>query len=321
MRNFLIDTDTASDDAVAIMMALAEPSVRVLGLTTVAGNVGLEQATRNALLTADICGSDVPVFAGAAGPLIRAHEHAHWFHGADGLGDHGYPAPRRAPEGEHAVETILRLAHAEPGLTLVTLAPLTNIALALAQDPALAGRIGRCVVMGGAPCCEGNVTPAAEYNIWVDPEAARAVFRSKLPIEMVGWHVSRGPSVLDDAEIAAIEALGKAKARFAIETNSRARDAYHIQTGETGLSLADPTAMAIALDRSVGLSWSRHRVAIETQSELTRGMTVVDRLGVNSDAINGPVWGPAAGESAGADVVWTFDSARFKSMLKTALAA
>jgi purine nucleosidase len=320
IRNFLIDTDTASDDAVAIMMALSAPDVRVLALTTVAGNVSLDQATRNALFTAEICGSDVPIYVGAGAPLIRAHEHAHWFHGADGLGDHFYPAPRRAPEREHAVEAILRLADAEPGLTLVTLGPLTNIALALARDPSLAGRIGRCVVMGGAPCCEGNVTPAAEYNIWVDPEAARAVFRSKLKIEMVGWHVSRGDSVLSDAEIAGIEALGTKKACFAIESNSRALEAYHIQTGETGLSLADPTAMAIALDRSVGLSWSRHRVAIECASELTRGMTVVDRLGVNSDAINGPVWGPAAGESAGADIVWTFDSARFKSMLKAALA-
>ena len=144
----------------------------------------------------------------------------------------------------------MRLAEAEPGLTLVTLGPLTNIALALARDPELAERIGRCVVMGGAPCCEGNVTPAAEYNIWVDPEAARAVFRSKLPIEMVGWHVSRGASVLTDDEIAAIEALGTAKAQFAIESNSRAREAYRVQTGEVGLSLADPTAMAVALDRS-----------------------------------------------------------------------
>jgi purine nucleosidase len=319
MPDFLIDTDTASDDAVAIIMALAAPDVRVLGLTTVAGNVSLEQATRNALLTADICGSNVPVFVGAGAPLIRAHEHAHWFHGYDGLGDHGYPAPKRAPEREHAVEAILRLARAAPGLTLVTLGPLTNVALALARDPSLAGRIGRCVVMGGAPCCEGNVTPAAEYNIWVDPEAARAVFRSRLPIEMVGWHVSRGESVLTDAEIAAIEALGTARARFAIESNSRAREAYHVQTGETGLSLADPTAMAIALDRSVGLSWSRHRVAIECASELTRGMTVVDRLNVSGDDINRQVWSAQAGE-AGADIVWTFDSARFKSMLKAALA-
>ena len=162
----------------------------------------------------------------------------------------------------------MRLVHAEPGLTLVTLGPLTNIALALKRDPEIAAKIGRCVVMGGAPCCEGNVTPAAEYNIWVDPEAARIVFRSRLKIEMVGWHVSRGPSVLSDEEIAAVEALGTKKARFAIECNSRAREAYRTQTGEIGLSLADPTAMAVALDRSVGLSWSRHRVAIETQSEL-----------------------------------------------------
>ena len=318
MRNFLIDTDTASDDAVAIIMALAAPDVRVLALTTVAGNVGLEQATSNALLTAEICGSDVPVFMGADRPLARAHEHAHWFHGKDGLGDRGYPAPKRAPEREPAVDAILRLAREAPGLTLVTLGPLTNIALALEREPELAARIGRCVVMGGAPCCEGNVTPAAEYNIWVDPEAARAVFRSKMPIEMIGWHVSRGPSVLRDDEIAAIEALGTAKAKFAIDTNGRARDAYRVQTGEIGLSLADPTAMAVALDRSVGLSWSRHRVAIECSSELTRGMTVVDRLNVAGDDNNRDVW---AAESAGADVLWTFDAAKFKAMLKAALAA
>jgi purine nucleosidase len=321
MRNFLIDTDTASDDAVAIMMALAEPSVKVLGLTTVAGNVSVKQATRNALLTAEICGADAPVFAGADKPLKRAHDHARWFHGKDGLGDHGYPAPKRKPEHEPAVDAIPRLARAEPGLTLITLGPLTNIALALERDPKLVERIGRCVVMGGAPCCEGNVTPAAEYNIWVDPEAARAVFRSKLKIEMIGWHVSRGPSVLRDDEIAAIEKLGTAKAKFAIECNSRAREAYRVQTGEIGLSLADPTAMAVALDRSIGLSWSRHRVAIETESELTRGMTVVDRLNLSGDDNNAQVWKAAAGESEGADILWTLDSRRFKAMLKAALAA
>ena len=321
MRNFLIDTDTASDDAVAIIMALSAPDVRVLGLTTVAGNVALDQATRNALYTAEVCGSNVPVHKGAGAPLVRALRDAHWFHGADGLGDHGYPPPERAPETEHAVDAILRLSRENTGLTLVTLGPLTNVALALARDPTLAERVGRCVVMGGAPCCEGNVTPAAEYNIWVDPEAARAVFRSRLPIEMVGWHVSRADSALSDDEIAATEALGTAKARFAIESNSRARDAYHVQTGEAGLSLADPTAMALALDRSIGLAWSRHRVAIETHSELTRGMTVVDRLGVSSDAINADVWGAAAGECGGVDVLWTFDSARFKAMLQAALAS
>jgi inosine-uridine nucleoside N-ribohydrolase len=320
MRNFLIDTDTASDDAVAIIMALSTKDVNVLALTTVAGNVGVEQATRNALLTTDVCGSDVPVFVGAGAPLIRPLQDAHWFHGGDGFGDRGYPAPKRSPEHRHAVEAIRSLAHAEPGLTLVTLGPLTNIALTLEQDPGIVGKIGRCVVMGGAPCCEGNVTPAAEYNIWVDPEAARVVFRSALPIEMVGWHVSRGDSVLNDAEVAAIETLGTQKARFAIECNSRAREAYRVQTGEVGLSLADPTAMAVALDRSVGLSWSRHRVAIECSSELTRGMTLIDRLNVSTDEINRHVWEAAVGDG-NADVLWAFDSAKFKSMLTAALAA
>ncbi len=319
MRTLLIDTDTASDDAVAIMMALSAPDVRVCGLTTVAGNVGLQQATRNALLTAEVCGAHVPVFAGAAAPLTRAHEHAHWFHGEDGLSDRNYPAPKRGPEREHAVDAISRLCRAEPGLTLVTLGPLTNVALALARDPGLVDKVGRCVVMGGAPCCEGNVTPAAEYNIWVDPEAARIVFRSGLPIEMVGWQVSRGESVLSEDEIAGLLALGTDKARFAVECNGRAKDAYFTQTGEIGLSLADPTAMAVALDREVGTEWSRHLVEIECASELTRGMTVVDRLDVAHDASNAAVWKDALARDAKADICWTIDAKRFKAMLAEAL--
>jgi purine nucleosidase len=319
MRVFLIDTDTASDDAVAIIMALSAPDVRVCALTTVAGNVGLEQATRNALYTAEVCGSDAPVFKGAAAPLTRAHEDAHWFHGRDGFGDRNYPAPKRQPEKEHAVEAIIRLCHAESGLTLVTLGPLTNVALALAQDPSIVGKVERCVVMGGAPCCEGNVTPAAEYNIWVDPEAARMVFRSGLPIDMVGWQVSRGPSVLTEKEIADVLALGTAKARFAIECNGRAKEAYFTQTGETGLSLADPTAMAVALDRTIGTEWSRHLVEVECASELTRGMTIVDRLNVTHDASNAAVWKRALDAGVKTDVCWTIDAARFKALMVGAL--
>ena len=319
MRTFLIDTDTASDDAVAIMMALSAPDVRVCGLTTVAGNVGLEQATRNALLTAQVCGVEVPVFAGAAAPLTRALQDAHWFHGEDGLSDRNYPAPKRQAEPEHAVDAISRLCRAEPGLTLVTLGPLTNVALALARDPGLAGKIGRCVVMGGAPCCEGNVSPAAEYNIWVDPEAARMVFRSGLPLEMVGWQVARGESVLNEGDIAGLLALGTDKARFAVECNARAKDAYFTQTGEIGLSLADPTAMAVALDRTIGTAWSRHLVEIECASELTRGMTIVDRLNVAHDAYNAVAWKDALSRDAKADVCWTIDAARFKAMMAEAL--
>jgi purine nucleosidase len=320
MRTFLIDTDTASDDAVALIMALCAPDVSVCALTTVAGNVGLEQATRNALTAAEVCGAAVPVFKGAAGPLTRAHEDAHWFHGRDGLSDRNYPPPRRAAEAEHAVDAIIRLVHAEPGLTLVTLGPLTNIGLALARDPAIAAKVGRCVMMGGAPCCEGNVTPAAEYNIWVDPEAARMVFRSGLPVEMVGWQVSRGDSVLTEPEIEAILALGTEKARFAIECNARAKEAYFIQTGQSGLSLADPTAMAVALDRAIGAKWSRHLVEVECASELTRGMTIVDRLDVAHDPNNRAAWKHALDTQVLTDVCWTLDCPEFKAMLLRALA-
>jgi len=300
-------------------MALRSPQIHVLAITTVAGNVDVHQACRNALYTAELCDSNVPVFAGAERPLKRPHLDASWFHGRDGLGDHGYPPPGRAPESKNACDAIIETIESHPGLEMVTLGPLTNVALAIQKNPGIAAKVSRCVVMGGAPCCEGNVTPAAEYNIWVDPEAARAVFRSKLNIEMIGWHVSRGESVLTDDEIAAIEALGTAKAKFAIESNTTAREAYRTQTGEIGLSLADPTAMAVALDRSIGLSWSRHRVAIETGSRLTRGMTVVDRLNVHHDENNAHVWREAAGEHEGADVLWTLDSRRFKAMLKAAL--
>ena len=126
MRTFVIDTDTASDDAVALILALRAKDVRVAAITTVAGNVPVAQATRNALYTAELCGSDVPVFGGADRPLWRKHMHAEWFHGKDGLGDHGYAPARRVPEAAHAVDAILNTIEENPGLTLVTLGPLTT---------------------------------------------------------------------------------------------------------------------------------------------------------------------------------------------------
>src|SRR6201998_1397653 len=180
-RKFLIDTDTASDDAVALIMALRHPGIEVVGITTVGGNGEVGQASRNALYTAELCGASVPVFTGADKPLKRAHWSADWFHGRDGLGDHGYPAPRRAPEKLGATEAMIELIEAHPGIVMVTLGPLTNVALALQRRPEIAKKVSRCVVMGGAPCCEGNVTPAAEYNIWGEPEAAWGVARGGVP--------------------------------------------------------------------------------------------------------------------------------------------
>ncbi len=318
-RIFLIDTDTASDDAVALIMALRAPDVRVAAITTVAGNVPVQQSTRNALYTVELCGADVPVYSGAEQPLLRAYQNATWFHGRDGLGDRGYPPPRQNPAKLHAVDAIIETVEANPGLVIVTLAPLTNLALALAKRPEIAGKVGRCVVMGGAPCCEGNVTPSAEYNIWVDPEAARVVLLSGIPVELVGWHLSRGDAVVREDDIARILGFNNEVAKFAIECNSHARKAYKIQTGEDGISLPDPVAMCLALDPGVATAWSEHYVDVETQSELTRGMTVVDRLNVAADDRNQSVWTQLLRKKKKAKVYWTIDNRRWKEALFAAL--
>jgi purine nucleosidase len=320
LRPFLIDTDTASDDAVALIMALRAPDVNVVGITTVAGNVLVEQSTRNALYVVELCSADTPVYAGADKPLIRPYQNATWFHGCDGLGEHDYPAPKKNAQKLHAADAIIQAAEDHPGLVIVTLAPLTNIALALAQRPSVAQKVGRCVIMGGAPCCEGNVTPAAEYNLWVDPEAARMVVRSGVPVELIGWHLSRGESVLNDRDIAAVEALDTPLAHFAIECNSHARAAYKVQTGEDGISLPDPVAMCLALDPSVATSWSSHYVDVETHSELTRGMTVVDRLNVAEDERNRNEWADVIAKENKARICWTIDAGRWKQALFAALA-
>jgi purine nucleosidase len=315
-RAFLIDTDTASDDAVALIMAMRREDVDVKAITVVAGNVPLEQATRNALCTVELCGRNIPVYAGADRPLVREYENAQWFHGKDGLGDRGF-APRIAqPQAADAITTIIETIHAHPGMTLVTLGPLTNIALALAHDPSIAQKIGRCIVMGGNPCCEGNVTPAAEYNIWVDPEAARRVFHSGLPIEMVGWHLCCGEANLREDDIERVRAINTPLAHFCIDCNAVAMEANRMQSGEVGIALPDPTAMAVAIDPTIATSVSEHDVEIETHSELTRGMTVVDRLNVAHDARNRGVWSVwARREKANAKIIWTIDIPRWKQLL------
>jgi purine nucleosidase len=318
-KTFLIDTDTASDDAVALIMALRAPDVHVVGITCVAGNVPVEQATRNALYTVELCGASVPVFTGADRPLLRTYQNATWFHGRDGLGDHDYPAARKSAEKTHGVDALIAVIEANPGLVLVTLGPLTNVALALAKKPEIASQIGRCVIMGGAPCCEGNITPAAEYNIYVDPDAARIVMRSGMAIEMVGWHLCRGGAILDDRDIAHVLSLNTPLAKFAIECNSQARKALKIQTGEDGICLPDPVAMALALDPTIGTDWGEHYIDVETQSELTRGMTVVDRLNVAGDERNAPVWEPVLRTKRRSKVCWRIDNQRWKQALYSAL--
>ncbi len=299
----IIDTDTASDDAVALLMALRHPAFDVVAVTTVAGNCELEQASRNALYSAQLCGSGVPVHAGASRPLRVDPEYATWFHGEDGLGDQGYPPPHRGVAAEPAVEALVASAERHPGVVLVTLGPLTNIALALERAPHLPDLIGRCVIMGGSANSVGNVTPAAEFNLWFDPHAARAVFASGLPIEMVGWELCRGDAVFGSDDIDRLRSIDTELAHFMVDCNATALEANRRQNGDQGIGLPDPTAMAVALDRdTIVRRSSHHYVEVEADSSLTRGMSVVDSLDVT-------------GRPPNAEVVWELNVPEFKELV------
>jgi purine nucleosidase len=267
----------------------------------------------------ELCGSTVPVFTGAAAPLTRPLEDASWFHGQDGLGDHGYQPATRVAESDFAVDAMVRIIESNPGIELITLGPLTNLALALHQSPNLAAHVSRCVIMGGAPCCEGNVTPAAEYNFWVDPEAARVVLRSQLPIELVGWQLSRGAAVINAQQIENILVLQTKFAEFAIRSNDTAARAYRTQTGETGIALPDPTAMALLLDPALSLLSSDHYMDVQVDNSITRGMSVVDRLNVAHDARNQAAWSEVLAQGRKHKVIWKMDIPGWKQSLLQAL--
>lgn len=303
MRKFWIDTDTASDDAVAIMMALRWPDVDVLGISTVVGNVPLEMCTRNALYTVELCGMQTPVFEGAKLPLIREPRYAYFFHGPDGMGGMNYPEPKSKAQTGSGVDALIDMVRDNPGeITLVTLGPLTNIAMAVGKAPDIVEKIQSCVVMGGAANTVGNVTPSAEFNIWVDPEAAKKVYLSGLPLIQAGWELCRGDANLLEEDIQAIRDMDTKFAHFTIDCNRQAIQTNREWLGDPALPLPDPVTMAIALDPEISLEQSKHFVDIETNSELTRGMTVVDQLGVTEGEPN-------------VEIVWEIDVQGWKEIL------
>jgi purine nucleosidase len=307
MRHFLVDTDTGSDDAVALVMALTNQEIRVEAITVVAGNVPLEQGVQNALYTVELTGANVPVYQGMGSPLLRPHESAQHVHGSDGMGDIGLDVYGRTPASEHATDVIQETINRYPGeITLVTLGPLTNVALALLRDPSLAGKVSNCVIMGGTGRGHGNVTPVAEYNIWVDPEAAQIVFESGMPITMVGWDVSYTYATLNEAEAARLRAVGTPLARFCVDIQAALIKFATETSGLDGFDLPDPIAMAVAIDPSIVTESKRLFVAIETGGAWCRGQTVVDVLGVT-------------GRNPNVDVVVEASRERFLEMLHGAV--
>lgn len=318
-RKMIIDTDTASDDAVALVMALQTPDIEIEAITIVAGNMPVEQASLNARYTIELCGKDVPVYDGLDRPLTRPPHRAYFFHGPDGMGGMNYPAPKLQPRPQHAVHALIDTIKANPGILLVTLGPLTNVALAVSQAPEIAGMVSRCVVMGGAANTVGNITPAAEFNIWCDPEAARMVFHSGLPIEMVGWELCRGEANLSEADMRYCrEVINTPLAHFAIDCNATAIQANQRWLGDPALALPDPVTMAVAIDPTICTRSSRHYVEVECDGTFTRGMTVVDQQGVtaNIDDPSVAMWGQIVRRGApNATVCWEIDIPRWKALL------
>lgn len=285
-RPFLIDTDTASDDAVALVMALRHAEIEVVAITVVAGNVPLPLAVQNALYTVELCRMSTPVYAGASRPLMRPLETAEDVHGTDGMGDIGLDLRGREPAGDQAISVIIDAARRHAGrLTIVTLGPLTNLALAVSAAPDIVPLVERVVVMGGTGQGYGNVTPAAEFNIWVDPEAADIVFRSGLPLEMVVWDVSRQYATISAEESARLAALGPL-GEFCTSIQAKVLQFCQEKTQLPGYDLPDPVTMAVALDPSIAVERRRLRVDVETAGRHTRGSTVVDHLGVLAERPN-----------------------------------
>ena len=289
MKNkIIIDTDPGQDDAVAILLALASPDeLDVLGIVAVAGNVGLAQNAKNARKVVELAGKPgTPVFAGCERPMKRRLVTAEHVHGQSGLDGPTLPEPTIELKPQHGVDFIIDTLMREPAgsVTLCTLGPLTNVAMAMVKAPAIARRMRRIVMMGGAYFEVGNITPAAEFNIYVDPDAADIVMRSGVDIVMIPLDVTH--QVLATRErIAAIKANGNA-ASLAVTQMLEFSERFDLgKYGWPGAPLHDPCVIAYLLKPD--LFEGRHiNVSIETTSELTMGMTVADYWGVTSKVKN-----------------------------------
>jgi inosine-uridine nucleoside N-ribohydrolase len=274
----IIDTDPGVDDAFALMLALRSPELRVEAITAVAGNLPLEITLSNALRLVEICErTDIPVAGGASGPLVRHLITAAYAHGENGLGGVDFPFPRVPAVKEHAVDLICRIVNQNPGeITLIGLAPLTNLALALRSDPNLFKLIRSIVIMGGS-LSGGNVTPSAEFNFYVDPEAASIVFASGVPISMVGLDVTRKVE-LTHAHIKLLESGSSEVSRAAARIARAIMDRYLTHGIKGGPNLHDPLAVSSLLDPDI-LTFEDYQVQIETAGITTAGESVGWRRG------------------------------------------
>ena len=281
LRKIIIDTDPGQDDAVAILLALASPELEILGITAVAGNVPLALTEKNALKICELAGRpETPVYSGAIRPLMRPLVTAEHVHGKTGLDGPDLPEPEMKPREQHAIDFIVEtLMREESGtITLATLGPLTNIALALIREPRIVPRVKELVMMGGGFFEGGNITPAAEFNIHVDPHAADIVFRSGIPIVMMPLDVTH-KALTSSARIAAFRSLGNRPGIAVAEMLGFSERFDKEKYAGEGGPLHDPCVIAYLLAPEL-FTGRECNVTVETISELTLGMTVVDWWGV-----------------------------------------
>ncbi|WP_338548242.1 nucleoside hydrolase [Roseovarius phycicola] len=292
-RKIIIDTDPGQDDAVAILLALASPEeIELLGITCVAGNVPLDLTTRNARMVCELAGrGDVKVFAGCDRPLGRDLVTAEHVHGKTGLDGPTLPEPQMTLQDGHAVEFLIETLRTEPTgtVTLVPIGPLTNIATAFKTAPDVIEKVQEIVLMGGAYFAVGNVTPAAEFNIYVDPQAAEVVFTSGVALTVMPLDVTHQVLVTQERN-AAIRALGTPVAEAVAQMTEFFERYDREKYGSEGAPLHDPCTIAYLIRPD--LFAGRHvNVEIETTSELTLGMTVADWWGVTDRAPNAQFMG------------------------------
>jgi inosine-uridine nucleoside N-ribohydrolase len=280
VKRIIIDTDTGVDDALAIILALKSPELKVEAITTVAGNVEVEKCTRNCLLLLDLLQPErMPIVAqGAKKPLVRGLFTAPEVHGDDGLGNVAsrYPTPQHRATGRNAVDVIIDIVKGHPQrVTIVAIGPLTNIALALAKDFRTMRNVREIIVMGGAFGVAGNTGPVAEFNTYVDPEAARCVLDSALPTTLVPLDVTQ-KAVLQRSDVVRLARKGSNGIGLFIERITKKYMQYHKKTeGFLGGYLHDPLAVAVAVRKSLVRCRELH-VEVETQGDITRGMTVAE---------------------------------------------
>ena len=280
MKKIIIDTDTASDDAVAIIMALREPEIKVLAVTTVVGNVVVETATRNALISIAAAGTYAPpVYKGMAKPMFRPHRDATSIHGNDGMGDLGtLKEPEQKIEKMHAVDAIIKIIREGAGdIEIVALGTLTNIAMAITKAPEVMKKVPCITIMGGA-AFEGNSNPLAEFNIWQDAEAADIMFASGIPVVMAAIEACHGECEFTPQDLDYLRNCGSKTAAFCVDINRGLIACDEAYFGHPALTLPDPTAItALARPDIITGSFDAYTRVETTGSEQVYGATINDR--------------------------------------------